>query len=331
MKPPACHHPPRFLPSLGKAVAALALALATGPSSLGLVEVPPQDLGTSLSLLDSRPKRLRLADAWNPPPPSFWVATHTGTVQFNQHTDPLGDLVERFFGSIGLEIPDASAVGVTSEKVVDGIAGVIASVEVRIQITPRGDQPMFNGDYHVTLSHDSGYAVLLNRTGRRDGFGAGYGDSGFDVTLSDLAPADIHSYRVQATGSETTPLSLTDDPAGLTGIWQPDGRSADPSQVLATSPRDARLDSFAGLSPNGVWTLHVTDLSVNGLGQLAEWSLGFTMVPEPGPAAVTAGVALGLLAFARARARARVRTRARAQLRSAARPASPVGGENDRS
>ncbi|MGE4181043.1 MAG: proprotein convertase P-domain-containing protein [Limisphaerales bacterium] len=300
MKSPACP-PPSLLPHLGKA--AFALALAAGPSSQAFLPTPaPEpDSGPAFSLLGSPSNPLRLSESWTPPTPSHWI---TDSVFPRRRDDNLlGDLVEKFFGAIHLAVPDASAVGVTSEKVVNGISGVITSVQVRVQIAPLGDQPMFNGDFHVTLSHDSGYAVLLNRAGRRDGFSAGYGDSGFDVTFSDLAAADIHSYRIQATGSETTPLSLTDEPAGLTGTWQPDGRSADPSQVLATSPRDAMLDSFAGLSPNGVWTLHVADLSPNGLGQLVEWSLGLTVIPEPGATGVVAFLGLGLLAFARFRSR----------------------------
>jgi subtilisin-like proprotein convertase family protein len=191
------------------------------------------------------------------------------------------ETVSRYFVSLNLDIPDNSSVGVASEKVVNGIAGVIGSVQVQLNIAPTPGSTMFNGDIFVTLSHDSGYAVLLNRPGRRDGFSAGYGDNGFQITLSDSAAADVHTYRLEATGSHTTPLSLSDTPAALTGSWQPDGRTADPSQVGVASPRNATLDQFAGLDPNGVWTLHLADLAEGGQTRLVEWSLHFTMVPEP--------------------------------------------------
>lgn len=215
----------------------------------------------------------------------------------------LGNVVTRYFGGPSLEIPDNSTVGVSSEKVVSGIAGVIASLQVEVHIAPLAGTTMFNGDYRVTLSHDSGYAVLLNRTGRRDGFSAGYGDNGFRITLDDAAGADVHGYRAQATGSHTTPLSNTETPVALTGTWQPDGRSADPSQVGLGSPRDATLGQFVGMDPNGAWTLHLADLAANGQGELVEWSLHFTLVPEPAGVAVGFAVVLGLFALARSRPR----------------------------
>ncbi|MBL9126318.1 MAG: proprotein convertase P-domain-containing protein [Verrucomicrobiales bacterium] len=213
----------------------------------------------------------------------------------------VGAMVNRFFGGLNLEVPDNSSVGTTSERVVEGISGVIASVQVRLDIAPASGSTMFNGDYRVSLTHGSGMAVLLNRTGRRDGFSAGYGDNGFQVTLSDGAAADIHTYRTTATGSHTTPLSNTDTPIALTGTWQPDGRSADPGQVVIGSPRDAMLSQFAGMDPNGVWTLHVADLAEGGQGRLVEWSLHFTLVPEPDEVVLGSGVLLGLYALARFR------------------------------
>ena len=218
--------------------------------------------------------------------------------------DPIqtfGSVVTRYFCGLNLEIPDNSAVGVSSEKVVSGVSGVIASLQVELHIAPLANTTMFNGDYHVTLTHDSGYAVLLNRTGRRDGFSAGYGDNGFRITLDDTSGGDVHAYRVTATGSHTTPLSNTDTPIALTGTWQPDGRSADPAQVGLGSARDATLARVAGLDPNGVWTLHLSDLAAEGQGELVEWSLHFTLVPEPAEIAVGGAALLGAFALARSR------------------------------
>lgn len=295
MSPIACHHP-ATLPILGSIT--FALAVTFGPSASALIEIL-QPLPDELPRIadSTRRPRLRLAEAWSPPVPTFWTSDD-GSIR-GDALPSLGDVVDRFLTSGSLDIPDGSAVGVASEKTVTGLSGVITRVDVEIHLAPRGDQPLFNGDLFVTLSHDSGYAVLLNRTGRRDGFSAGYGDSGFNITLSDLASADVHNYRVQATGSHTTPLSLTEDPAALTGTWQPDGRSTDPSLVLATSPRDALLSQFVGMNPNGVWTLFVADLNPNGLGQLVQWSLVLTTVPEPSETLAVVALGLSLFAFAR--------------------------------
>jgi subtilisin-like proprotein convertase family protein len=277
----------------------VACAWMLGPSALGLIEIHPEPAEPTFSLRDTPRHRLRLSDAWSPPSSEFWT-TQDGSIRV-ERLPQLGDLVERFFSTLAVDIPDSSAVGVTSEKTVQGLSGTLTSVEVQLNLAPRNGQPMFNGDLLVTLSHGSGYAVLLNRTGRRAGSSAGYGDSGFNITLSDQATADIHNYRVTATGSHTTPLSLTDDPAALTGTWQPDGRSADPSQVLDSSPRDAMLSSFVGLDPNGTWTLHVSDLSENGEGRLTDWTLVLTTVPEPGETLLVVALGLGLFAAAKRR------------------------------
>lgn len=286
-------------PATTAAVAFTLAVLGLSPSASAYLDPLGQNASAHLSLLEPPSTPLRLAEVWRPPTPTHWISPQASL----RGDDPpaLGQVFERVFSALHLDIPDDSSVGVTSEKVVDGVSGVITSVQVQLHLAARGDQPMFNGDYQVTLSHDSGYAVLLNRSGRRDGFSAGYGDSGFEVTLSDTATADIHTYRLEATGSHTTPLSLTDDPAALTGTWQPDGRSTDPSQVLTTSPRDALLDSFNGLDPNGVWILHLSDLNANGLGQLVGWSLHLTTVPEPAHTVLGVSLGLGLLALARSR------------------------------
>lgn len=211
--------------------------------------------------------------------------------------------VSRLFGSLLLAIPDNSAVGVTHTPVVSGVPGVIQSLQLNLTVSPRGSEPMFNGDLFVTLSHESGYAVLLNRVGRREGSTLGYGDNGFSVTLSDVAAADIHTYRTTVTGNELTPISSATPAAPLTGSWQTDGRTADPGTVLTSSPRITTLGTFAGLNPNGEWTLFLSDLSGGGLAQLESWSLEFTVVPEPESTALVVGA--GLVAGALVRRRLR--------------------------
>lgn len=183
-------------------------------------------------------------------------------------------------GALSVLIPDNSSVGVAHEQEVTGLVGALDYVEVDLRITSLGASPMFNGDLYVTLTHDSGYSVLLNRVGRRLGSSGGYADNGFDIRLSDTAAADVHSYRLTVSGNEFVPISNSNPADPLTGTWQPDGRAVDPGVVLTTSPRTAGLSTFDGLNPNGVWTLFVADLGVGGLAKLDSWSVHLVGVPE---------------------------------------------------
>ena len=220
-------------------------------------------------------------------------ATPGARAQFFQTTGgALPPPVAFAYEGVPIDIPDNSAVGAVSELTVAGVDALIHSVEVSLTLVGQVGDPAFNGDFHATLTHDSGHAILLNRVGRREGSSLGYGDGGFDVTLSDGAPSDVHVYRFALNGSHTVPLSIGDPPAPLTGTWQPDGRAVDPGLVLDTSARTATLSQFAGLDANGVWTLYVADLSPGGQGRLTHWGLSITLVPEPGAVALAAGMAL---------------------------------------
>lgn len=195
-------------------------------------------------------------------------------------------------GALSVEIPDNSAVGVAHEQEVTGLVGALEFVEVDLRITSRGSGPMFNGDLYVTLTHDSGYSVLLNRVGRRASSSSGYADNGFDIRLSDAAAADVHSYRLTLSGNEFIPISNLSPAAPLTGTWQPDGRAVDPGVVVVTSPRSAGLSTFGGLNPNGVWTLFVADLGTGGLAKLDSWALHLVEVPEVPWTGIVSGVVL---------------------------------------
>ena len=152
----------------------------------------------------------------------------------------------------------------------------------------------YNGDFYAYLRHGtSGFAVLLNRVGQTSSNPYGYGDSGLNVTFSDLAAnGDIHAYANVV------------DPAGgtLTGLWQPDAR-----HDSLSSTRDAMLSNFNGMDPNGDWTLFVADLSPVGIGTLANWSLtiegtGTTFaIPDGGSTLALASAALMTLAGLKAR------------------------------
>ena len=206
------------------------------------------------------------------------------------------EAVASFVFNPNLAIPDNSILGVADTQTISMPAGIITGVKLSLNIvgTPLASNA-FNGDFYAYLQHASGFAVLLNRTGRTASNPFGYGDSGFDVTFDDAAVnGDIHSYRDLV------------NPAGgaLTGIWQPDGRVTNPNNALVTDPRPALLSSFNGLDPNGAWTLFVADVSPISTGTLKSWSLDLTVTPIPEPGSIGFGVLLfGVCANGRGRSR----------------------------
>jgi subtilisin-like proprotein convertase family protein len=193
------------------------------------------------------------------------------------------------FTGLNLAIPDASLSGLGNEQSVTSAEQVIQSLTVTVDIQGTGDGA-FNGDYYAYLTHGSGFAVLLNRAGKTSGDATGYGDNGYNsLTFDDgAANGDIHLYQNTLAPSGN---------GALTGIWAPDGRSVNPTTVLDTDGRSATLGSFAGVDPNGTWTLFIADLSGGGTAQLASWSLSITAtpVPEPSDYGLAAGaILLGL-------------------------------------
>ena len=181
------------------------------------------------------------------------------------------------YENINTAIPELNPSGLTDARSVSADPGLtIVDVDVSLTISGTGFGG-FSGDLFVTLEHETGYAVLLNRPGSRDGFPSGYSDgAGFDVTFDDAAPADVHSYRLTLNGDETVPIS-----GPLTGFWSPDARNVDPLLVSASSPRTAFLNSFNGLALDGEWSLLISDRSAGGTHQLDSWSLHVQTVPEP--------------------------------------------------
>jgi subtilisin-like proprotein convertase family protein len=179
--------------------------------------------------------------------------------------------------SSSLVIPDNDPTGVADTRVLS-MPGVNDILSLQVSIDIGGG---FNGDYYAYLRHgDSGFAVLLNRPGLAAASPYGYADRGFNITLSDTAPnSDVHLYQTVMNPNGGT----------LTGLWQPDGRNADPSIVSDSFPRTAMLDAFNAMDPNGSWTLFVSDNSALGIGTLAGWGLTVTAdvnrpvgVPEGG-------------------------------------------------
>jgi hypothetical protein len=174
--------------------------------------------------------------------------------------------------NVNTVVADNDPMGVADTRTLSGYVGAIQSVEVRLTLTGMLLDYAYSGDYFVTLQHDSGYAVLLNRTGRTAANPLGYGNNGFDIAFT-LGGNDVHGYQVY------TPSY--DGSGRLTGTWGVDGRNADPDLVLDTSPRTDMLASFTGLDPNGDWTIFVADMNQNAVGTLDSWGLNVTVVPEP--------------------------------------------------
>ena len=193
--------------------------------------------------------------------------------------------------SANFAIPDNSLLGVSDTRTF--ISSIAAITEVRAALNIAGAPTAgdaFNGDFYAYLTHSSGFAVLLNRTGRTAANSFGYSDSGFNLTFDDSpAGTDVHSYQ------------LTANPGGgtLTGIWGSDGRNVAPSTALVTTPRTAFLTSFNHLDPNGGWTIFVADVSSGGTSRLVSWGLeisGNTAIPEPSSslyAILLTGILLG--------------------------------------
>lgn len=186
------------------------------------------------------------------------------------------DIFEVSF-QVDTAIPDGSLTGLADTREVLLPSVTVASLTISLALSPVGEGG-FIGDLFATLRNDTGgYAVLLNRPGRRPGSASGYSDGGaLTITLADAAPADVHQYRITLNGSEDVPLG-----GDLTGLWQPDGRAVDPLSVVVDDPRGALLSSFAGLPASGNWTLFLADLSGGGGFQLDSWGLTFVPVPEP--------------------------------------------------
>jgi hypothetical protein len=195
-----------------------------------------------------------------------------------------------------LEVPDGVAVPVSdTRKILASEIFSITSIEISVQLANPAQAGAYNGDYYLSLQHSSGFSVLLNRVGRRDGTSPaellGYGDNGFNVTFRDDAPlGDIHNYRLSLEGSHTVPIDPTYTQP-LTGVWAPDGRETSPLTVFNYDNRTALLSSFNTLAANGDWTLEAVDFNSGGVAKIDGWSIKVTgIVPEP----VTIGWALGL-------------------------------------
>src|ERR1044071_499607 len=166
--------------------------------------------------------------------------------------------------SIAQPIPDGDRSGVASVQSISTPITSITELKVNLQVSGT-----WNGDLYCYLTHSPGFAVLLNRVGRRTDSIVGYGDNGFDVTFDDAATnGDVHTYRRTLSGSDFTAIS-----GPLTNGWVPDGRTNNPALVLDTDGPSAFLSSFNGLDPNGPWVLFVADMEPGDVSTLDSWGL----------------------------------------------------------
>ncbi len=201
------------------------------------------------------------------------------------------DFMFNFYGN-SKAVPDQNPNGLVDSHSIS-VPSDPSIIDINVSLTISGiGFGGFNGDLYVTLQHEDGFSVLLNRPGVRPGDSSGYSDNGINVTFDDSINRDIHSYRLVLSGNENTPIV-----GPLSGVWSSDGRNVDPNLVQPSSARTAMLDSFNGESLNGTWTLFISDLSSGGTVQLDGWALDVTAVPEPTPMALTAILAFGALVF----------------------------------
>ncbi len=190
---------------------------------------------------------------------------------------------QTFTEFVNTVVPDNSPIGVASTLSVTSSITRITDVNVTLTLSNG-----WNGDLYAYLVHDTGFAVLLNRTGRTAANPVGYGDRGLSVTFDDQATnGDIHAYRLRLSGN---PEIALDGP--LTNFWAPDGRAADPALVLDTDARTELLSSFNGLPAAGTWTLFVMDAEPGNESTLANWTLEVAGITGPSSLCVTGLVEL---------------------------------------
>lgn len=185
------------------------------------------------------------------------------------------------FNDLLLDLPDGNASGLVNLQPISSQVTEIESLTVTLNVGGT-----FNGDLYAYLTHDTGFSVLLNRSGRSVADSFGYSDDGYTITLDDLAADNIHTYQSITTPTPGSPL---------TGIWQPDGRNVDPDSVLDTTPSTAMLASFNGTDANGNWTLFIADLSVGDTHTLNAWGLTITGIPEPATLGLISALGISIL------------------------------------
>ncbi len=170
-------------------------------------------------------------------------------------------------------IPDNDPSGLAITETIVGWSGSVSDLSVTLNMTGG-----WNGDIYAYLYHGGVMSVLLNRVGTPANDGLGYGDSGFNVTLTyDAAYPSIHNYQ------NYTPTIID---GVVQGTWQPDG---------------AGLGVFNGMDASGTWTLFLADLNPGGVTTVNNWGLQVETTPEPSVLALSAVCAVAGLLYHRRR------------------------------
>ena len=188
------------------------------------------------------------------------------------------------FTGINQAIPDGNPGGYANVQTVnlgtlpaDGTTTEINDINVSLNISGG-----YNGDLYGYLVHSSGFSVLINRIGRDGSNPFGNTGAGINVTLDDQTGTDIHTAAFGA----------------VSGTYNVDGRTTNPSTVVTGDSQTAMLSSFNTGNANGTWTLFLADVAGGDVSTLVSWGLTISVVPEPttwalmGFALVVLGIAL---------------------------------------
>ena len=170
--------------------------------------------------------------------------------------------------SLNLGIPDGNPCGMASEITVSGAGRAVSHVTVTLNVA--GGR---SGDLYAYLSYHGTLVTLVNRVGTGGGDAFGSADSGFNNVTLGSTGSDVH--WASAGGG------------ALTGSYLAVGRQIDPLSATASFKANGTVTldgSFAGVNPNGTWTLFIADLSTGGTSTLEGWSLDITALPDHSPA-----------------------------------------------
>ncbi|PWU25345.1 MAG: hypothetical protein C5B48_01745, partial [Candidatus Rokuibacteriota bacterium] len=154
-----------------------------------------------------------------------------------------------------LAIPDSNLVGVTdSLAITDDFE--IADLNFRLNSLTH----TFTGDLTVMLRAPNGYGTdVIFRRGEFISLNTGNGDNFINTVIDDNATQDLN-----ATTPANAPFTGSFTPAFNGSFFNTIGISPDPI---------GQLGRINGLSPQGLWTVHVTDESKADTGSLNSWSL----------------------------------------------------------